>query len=183
MDDLIFNLLKEIGENPSREGLQKTPKRWREMMKELTVGYSQSSGEIANGAIFPAESSEMVIIKNITFHSLCEHHMLPFSGKIHVGYLPDKSIIGLSKIPRIVEMYARRLQVQERLGSEVCSAINDLIHPKGIGVVVEAMHLCMTMRGAKKSGSNVRTHHFLGELRKGISLKEEFLQAIADYKD
>ncbi len=175
MHDLIAKLLEEIGEDPNRSGLKSTPKRWMNAMHELTSGYSQNLEEIANNAVFPAENSEMVIIKDIEFYSLCEHHLLPFIGKAHVGYVPDEKIIGFSKIPRIVEMYAKRLQVQERLGEEICDAINEIIHPKGIGVLIEATHLCMSMRGIAKESAKAVTTHMKGEFAAEVSMKEEFL--------
>lgn len=178
MKDMIVKLLEEIGEDPGREGLKKTPKRWVDAMHELTSGYSQNLGEVANGAVFPAENSEMVIIKDIEFYSLCEHHLLPFVGRVHVGYVPDEKIIGFSKIPRIVEMYAKRLQVQERLGQEICDAIDNIISPKGIGVLVEATHLCMSMRGIAKESAKAVTTHMKGDFSSGVSMKEEFLRLV-----
>lgn len=178
MQDLITKLLEEIGEDPKRDGLKKTPKRWVDAMHELTSGYSQNLEEVANGAVFPAENSEMVIIKDIEFYSLCEHHLLPFIGKAHIGYVPDEKIIGFSKIPRIVEMYAKRLQVQERLGQKICDAIDSIIHPKGIGVLIEATHLCMSMRGVAKESAKAVTTHMKGEFATGVSMQEEFLRLV-----
>ena len=178
MNDLIAKLLEEIGEDPNRDGLKKTPTRWVDAMRELTSGYSQNLEEVANGAVFGAEKSEMVIIKDIEFYSLCEHHLLPFIGKVHVGYVPNEKIIGFSKIPRIVEMFAKRLQVQERLGQEICDAIDSVIHPKGIGVLVEATHLCMSMRGVAKESAKAVTTHMKGEFETGVSMREEFLRLV-----
>ncbi|MBI3332112.1 GTP cyclohydrolase I FolE [Candidatus Peregrinibacteria bacterium] len=178
MKDLYEQLLKLIGEDPKRPGLRKTPERAMEAMKFLTSGYDQDLEEIVNGAIYPADTEGMVIVKDIECYSLCEHHLLPFIGKVHVGYVPDKSVIGLSKIARIVEMFARRLQVQERMGEQICEALQKVLKPKGIGVVIEAHHLCMMMRGVEKQHSLAVTSHVKGLFKKDQRTREEFLSLI-----
>ncbi len=175
---LFRDLLKAIGENPDREGLKKTPKRAAELWKELTTGYDQKLPEIVNRALFKAESEGMVIVKDIEVYSVCEHHLLPFYGKVHVGYIPGKHMIGLSKIARIVDMYARRLQVQERLGQQICDALQETLSPKGIGVVIEANHLCMMMRGVEKQHSVAVTSHVAGLMKSDQKTREEFLALI-----
>jgi GTP cyclohydrolase IA len=177
MHDFMTALLKEMGEDPHRPGLLKTPERWRETMKELTSGYDHTLEEIVNDAIFPTENSDMVIMKDLAFHSLCEHHLLPFWGVMHIGYIPNNVIIGFSKIPRIIDMFTRRLQVQEHLGQQIADAIEHTITPKGVGIVIEATHLCMTMRGVKNQGTKVQTHHFRGIMRDHPA-HTEFLQVI-----
>ena len=176
MQDLIEQFLKSIGEDPNREGLQKTPKRFEKAMQFLTSGYDQSLEEVVNGALFDAETDGMVIVKDIECYSLCEHHVLPFAGKVHVAYVPDKDIIGLSKIPRIVDMFARRLQTQERLTQQICDALDDILKPKGIGVVLEAEHFCMMMRGVEKQHSRAITSAVKGLIKKDPKTREEFLR-------
>ena len=178
MEDALREFLKRLGEDPARSGFQKTPERWRKAMEELTSGYAIVPEDIVKDAVFPAEKSEMVIMKDIAFHSLCEHHLLPFSGVMHVAYVPEESIIGFSKIPRIVEIFTRRLQVQERLGEEIAEAIDRTIHPKGVGVVIEATHFCMTMRGVRKEGIKAITTHLTGIFRMDLGTREEFLQLV-----
>jgi GTP cyclohydrolase I len=178
MDDLITSLLKNIGEDPDRAGLKKTPKRWADSFAFLTSGYAQELTKVVNGALFPAETDGMIIVKDIECYSLCEHHLLPFVGKVHVGYIPDKKIIGLSKIPRIVDMFARRLQTQERLGQQICDALQKALKPKGIGIVIEAHHFCMMMRGIEKQHSIAVTSHVQGSFRRDIRTREEFLRLI-----
>ena len=175
MHDLITKLLQSLGEDPTRDGLKKTPERWEKAMQFLTSGYNQSLEETVNGALFPApreaqsDTNNMVLIKNIDFSSLCEHHILPFVGKVHVAYFPKKHVIGLSKIPRIIELFSRRLQTQERLGQQICDALDQTLKPKGVRVVIEAKHFCMQMRGVEKTESKVVTHHFSGEfLERGV---------------
>ena len=143
MQDLVRNMLIAIGEDPDREGLLKTPERVEKSMKFLTRGYSQNIEEVVNGALFEAESDDMIIVRDIEFFSMCEHHMLPFFGKCHVGYIPNKKILGLSKVARIVDMFARRLQIQERMTKEIASALMEILDAQGVGVVIEAQHLCM----------------------------------------
>jgi GTP cyclohydrolase IA len=177
-DSLFKDLLKGIGEDPERSGLKKTPARAMAMWKELTTGYDQKLEKIVNNALFPAESDGMVIVKDIEVYSLCEHHLLPFYGKVYVGYIPGKSMIGLSKIARIVDMFARRLQVQERLGQQICDALRETLNPKGIGVVIEANHLCMMMRGVGKQHSLAVTSHVAGLFKSDQRTREEFLSLI-----
>ncbi len=178
MEDLWRQLLTEIGEDPSRPGLGKTPARAAEMWKFLSSGYDQDPKTVANGALMPADTDGMVIVKDIECYSVCEHHLLPFFGKVHVGYIPGETIIGLSKIARIVDLYARRLQVQERLGQQICDALDDLLHPKGIGVVIEAHHLCMMMRGVEKQHSAAITSHVKGNFKSDARTRQEFLELI-----
>jgi len=178
MDDLVRRMLTELGEDPDREGLAKTPLRVAEAMRFLTRGYAQSLSEIVNGAVFEEDCDEMVVVKDIEIYSLCEHHMLPFIGKAHVAYVPDGKIVGLSKVARIVEMYSRRLQVQERLTSQVANAIQETIEPKGVGVVIEAAHLCMMMRGVQKQNSKAVTSCLLGKFRDDSRTRSEFLNLV-----
>jgi GTP cyclohydrolase I len=178
MEDLIAQMLKSLGEDPSREGLQKTPKRWAEAMKDLTVGYDQNLETLINGALFEAETDGMVIVKDIECYSLCEHHLLPFVGKVHVAYVPDKHILGLSKVARVVDMFARRLQTQERLTQQICDAIDETLKPKGIGVIVEAEHFCMMMRGVQKQHSSCITSAVKGLIKKDPKTREEFLRLV-----
>lgn len=178
LEILIAELLKEIGEDPSREGLAKTPQRVAQSFKDLTSGYGQGLHAIINGALFKADTSGMVIVKDIELYSLCEHHLLPFYGKAHVAYVPRDTMIGLSKIPRIVDMYARRLQVQERLGQQICDALEETLKPKGVGVVIEANHLCMMMRGVAKQHSVAVTSHLKGLFKEDPKTRDEFLRLI-----
>lgn len=178
MEGLIFELLKSIGEDPTREGLIDTPKRVSASLKYLTSGYSEDPIEILKKALFFEEYDEMVIVKDIGVFSLCEHHLLPFFGKCHVAYIPDKKIVGLSKIARVVNIYARRLQVQERLTKQIAQTINDILQPRGVGVVLEALHLCMTMRGVKEENSRIITSSMLGLFRKNKSTRIEFMNLI-----
>ncbi len=175
MQKLIQSLLKEIGENPDREGLVNTPRRVEETLRFLTKGYQDRVETLLNGALFTVNYDEMVIIKDIEVYSLCEHHLLPFFGKCHVGYMPSDRVIGLSKIPRLVEMFARRLQVQERLTQQIASTIKEQINPKGVAVVIEAQHLCMMMRGVEKQGTRMITSAMLGRFRKDQRSRMEFL--------
>lgn len=178
MEQLYKALLQKIGEDPSRPGLKRTPKRVAEAMKFLTSGYDQDLKTIVNGALFPSDTDGMIIVKDIECYSLCEHHMLPFTGKVHVGYIPDGTIIGLSKIPRIVDMFARRLQVQERLGQQICDALQETLKPQGIGVVIEASHFCMMMRGVEKQHSVAITSHVAGSFKKDARTRQEFMDLI-----
>ena len=148
-------------------------------MQFLTSGYNKSLEETVNSALFPADTQGMVLIKNIDFSSLCEHHILPFTGKVHVAYFPGKHVIGISKIPRIIELFARRLQTQERLGQQVCTALDKVLKPKGVGVVIEASHFCMQMRGVEKVGSSVVTQHYSGKLESDSALRQEFLSTLS----
>jgi GTP cyclohydrolase I len=178
MQKLYESLLRHIGEDPNRPGLKRTPKRCAEAFSFLTSGYKHDLKTTVNGALFPADTDGMIIVKDIECYSLCEHHLLPFVGKVHVGYIPDKTIIGLSKIPRIVDMFARRLQVQERLGQQICDALRDVLKPKGIGVVIEASHFCMMMRGVEKQHSVAMTSHMAGLFKKDPRTRQEFLHLI-----
>ena len=178
MQDLVRNLLAALGEDPEREGLVNTPRRVEKAMTFLTSGYRADIDEVLNNALFSVDYSEMVIVKDIDFYSLCEHHLLPFFGKCHVAYLPSNKVIGLSKIPRIVEMFARRLQVQERLTSQIAETIKEKIAPLGVAVVIEATHLCMSMRGVEKQNSSAITSSMLGTFRSDARTRMEFLELI-----
>lgn len=175
--DSYLTIIKEIGENPEREGLLKTPERASKAMQFLTQGYQMDAQEILTGALFKEERSEMVLVKNIELYSLCEHHILPFYGKVHVAYIPDGTIVGLSKIPRVVDVYARRLQVQERLTHQVLDAIDHALKPLGVAVVIEAAHMCMMMRGVEKQNSMTTTSAFTGIFRE-METRSEFLRLI-----
>ena len=178
LEQTIHTLLKEIGEDPSREGLLKTPSRVAESYRFLTRGYTQTIEEILNDALFNEDNQEIVVVRDIDFFSLCEHHMLPFFGKCHIAYIPDRQIIGLSKLPRIVEMYARRLQVQERLTKQIADTINLAVKPLGVAVVMEAEHLCMQMRGVEKQNSVAVTSTMLGAFKASAVTRSEFLELI-----
>ena len=175
---LMEGVLRELGENPRREGLLKTPQRVERALRYLTSGYRQDIGHVVNGAMFTVQYDEMVIVKDIEFFSMCEHHLLPFFGKIHVAYLPKQKVVGLSKIPRIVDMYARRLQLQERLTQEIAQSLQDALDPLGVGVVCEARHFCMMMRGVEKQHSGAVTSAMLGAFRTRQSTREEFLSLL-----
>ncbi|MEZ5362356.1 MAG: GTP cyclohydrolase I FolE [Bryobacterales bacterium] len=176
--DLTRGLLGEIGEDVSRDGLVKTPERVAKAWGDLTAGYRMNANEVLNGALFDVAYDEMVIVKDIEVFSLCEHHLLPFFGKAHVAYIPTNKVIGLSKTARLVDMFARRLQVQERLTREVADAIQDAIQPAGVGVIVEARHLCMMMRGVEKQHSSAITSTMLGEFRENPTTRKEFLSLV-----
>ena len=178
MLDIIRRLLTNLGEDPSREGLLKTPERVERSLKFLTSGYQKDVDEVLNGALFTVDYTEMVIVKDIDFYSLCEHHLLPFFGKCHVAYLPTNQVIGLSKIPRIVEIFSRRLQVQERLTNEIAETIKKKVNPLGVAVVLEATHLCMSMRGVEKQNSTAVTSAMLGAFRNDARTRSEFLALI-----
>src|SRR5881628_3741463 len=175
MQDIIRQLLAGLGEDPSREGLVNTPKRVEQTMRFLTSGYDADVDAMLNNALFTVDYNEMVIVKDIYFYSLCEHHLLPFFGKCHVAYIPNGKVIGLSKIPRLVDMFARRLQVQERLTMQVAETINEKIRPKGVAVVIEAQHLCMIMRGVEKQNSIAVTSSMLGAFKDDQNTRSEFL--------
>src|SRR3977135_3928037 len=178
MQDLIRKLLTDLGEDPAREGLRDTPKRVEKAYRFLTSGYAADIDKVLNNALFTVDYSEMVIVKDIDFYSLCEHHLLPFFGKCHVAYIPSTKVIGLSKIPRIVDVFSRRLQVQERLTNEIANTIRDKITPLGVAVVMEATHLCMSMRGVEKQNSFAVTSAMLGAFRTNSRTRIEFLELI-----
>ena len=172
---LVRKMISIIGEDPNREGLRKTPERFEKALKFLTSGYHQNVEHILNGATFSVAYDQMVIVKDIEFFSLCEHHLLPFFGKCHVAYLPNKKVIGLSKVARLVNMFARRLQIQERMTSQIAQAIEEKISPEGVGVIVEARHLCMQMRGVEKQHGQAVTSAMLGSFRHNKETRDEFL--------
>ena len=174
-EDHVRAILQRLGEDPEREGLQRTPLRVSKSLGELTQGYGQTVSEVIGHGVFEEDCSEMVVVKDIEFYSLCEHHMLPFYGRVHVAYIPDGKIIGLSKIPRIVDVFARRLQVQERLTVQIANAIQETLQPKGVGVVADAAHLCMMMRGVQKQNSSTMTSCLLGGFRSDARTRSEFL--------
>ncbi len=179
MEQHFANIIKEIGEDLEREGLAETPRRAAHAFKFLNRGYSQTLESVLNGAIFEADTEDMVIIKDIELYSLCEHHLLPFIGKCHVGYLPDSKVLGLSKVARIVDMYGHRLQIQEKLTKQIADAIQTAINAKGVAVVIEAKHLCMMMRGVEKQNSVMTTSVMLGIFREHFSSRSEFLNLIS----
>jgi GTP cyclohydrolase I len=178
MIDKVRAILTEIGEDPTRDGLLKTPERVDRSLRYLTSGYQKSADELLNGALFDVAYDEMVIVKDIEIFSLCEHHLLPFFGKCHVAYIPNGKIIGLSKIPRLVDMFARRLQVQERLTTQIAETIREKIRPKGVAVVIEAQHLCMIMRGVEKQNSVAVTSSMLGAFNQNQNTRNEFLNLV-----
>jgi GTP cyclohydrolase I len=177
--DIYREIIRRYDGDPTREGLEKTPERVEKAMDFLTKGYREDPKEVLHGALFDVDYDEMVIVKDIEMYSLCEHHMLPFFGKVHVAYIPDGKVIGLSKAPRLVEVYARRLQVQERLTRQIAEAIQEAIHPQGVGVVIEARHLCMMMRGVEKQNSSTVTSAMLGVFQKQ-NTRSEFLSLIRE---
>lgn len=179
IEDAVSRILSAVGEDPQREGLQFTPKRVARMYHELLGGYTMNSDAIINGALFNVKYDEMVLVRDIEFFSLCEHHMLPFMGRAHVAYIPDGKVLGLSKIPRIVDMYARRLQVQERMTRQIADFLRDLLKPQGVAVVVEAMHLCSMMRGVKKHDARMTTSAMHGAFRANLATRQEFLANIS----
>jgi GTP cyclohydrolase I len=172
-------ILAELGEDPNREGLVRTPERAEKALRYLTSGYQTDLAQIVNGALFTHKCDEMVIVKDIEFFSMCEHHLLPFFGKMHVAYIPNSKVIGLSKIPRIVDMFARRLQLQERLTQQVAETLNEVLEPKGVGVICEARHFCMMMRGVEKQHSGTVTSSMLGGFRKRKETRDEFLSLVS----
>jgi len=180
MQDLIRRLLVELGEDPEREGLLRTPKRVDKALRFLTSGYSANIDEVLNEALFTVDYSEMVIVKDIDFYSLCEHHLLPFFGKCHIAYIPATRVIGLSKIPRLVDVFSRRLQIQERLTNQIADTIREKIGPLGVAVVIEATHLCMSMRGVEKQNSVVVTSTMLGTFRSRQETRQEFMSLVAN---
>jgi GTP cyclohydrolase I len=176
--DLVDALLLELGEDPSRQGLRATPERVSRALRELTEGYRIKPEEVVADAIFEQDYDEMVVVKDIPFYSLCEHHMLPFFGEVHVGYLPKGKVIGLSKIPRLVEVFSHRLQIQEQLTKQVAEALNQALSPQGVGVVIEARHLCMEMRGVETPGGRMMTSCMLGTFRRDPRTRAEFLELV-----
>jgi GTP cyclohydrolase IA len=176
--DLVRKMLALIGEDPNREGLRRTPERFEKAFRYLTSGYRQDPEKLLNGAMFSVCYDNMVVVKDIELYSLCEHHLLPFFGKCHVAYIPNKKVVGLSKIARLVNMYARRLQIQERLTSQIAKAIQEKLAPEGVGVVIEARHLCMVMRGVEKQHSAAMTSAMLGAFRENKQTRDEFLSLI-----
>ena len=178
MQQVYAEILSRVGEDPARNGLLRTPERMEKSMAFLTHGYEQSVEKVLHAALFDVDYDEMVIVKDIEFYSLCEHHLLPFFGKAHIAYVPNGKVIGLSKIPRIVDVFARRLQVQERLTQQVAEAIDEAIHPQGVGVVLEAQHLCMMMRGVQKQSSNTVTSAMLGVFKTQLQTRNEFLSLV-----
>jgi GTP cyclohydrolase I len=176
--DLVESLLVELGEDPERQGLKATPERVSRALRQLTDGYGVQPEDVIAGAVFDQDYDEMVVVKDIPFYSLCEHHMLPFFGRCHVGYLPKGKVVGLSKVPRLVGVFAHRLQLQERLTKDIAEALNGALSPKGVGVVVEARHLCMEMRGVEKPGGQMITSCMLGTFRKDPRTRAEFLDLV-----
>ena len=178
MEELIKELLIKLGENPDREGLRKTPQRVKKAYEFLTKGYKQNLDDIVNNALFQSENNEMIIVKDIEFYSLCEHHLLPFYGKCHIGYIPDKRIIGLSKLSRITDFFARRLQIQERLTTQIAETLESILEPIGVGVVIEAYHLCTMMRGVQIQNSYAVTSALRGRFKSDSRTRNEFLNLI-----
>src|SRR5271154_3029215 len=182
MAELIRKMLVQLGEDPNREGLQRTPERFEKALRFLTSGYRENPEKILNGAMFSVGYDEMVVVKDIEVYSLCEHHLLPFFGRCHVAYIPNKKVVGLSKIARLVNMYARRLQIQERLTSQIAEALEEKLSPQGVGVVIEARHLCMVMRGVEKQNSAAMTSAMLGAFRDNKETRDEFLSLVSTPK-
>ncbi len=180
--DLVRKMITLVGEDPNREGLRKTPERFEKALKFLTSGYNQNIDNVLNGATFSVHYDEMVVVKDIEFFSLCEHHLLPFFGKAHVAYLPSKRVLGLSKIARLVNMFARRLQIQERMTFQIAQAIEEKISPEGVGVIIEARHLCMQMRGVEKQHGQAVTSAMLGSFRHNKQTRDEFLALMRSKK-
>lgn len=181
IEEHVEAVLRELGEDPRREGLQRTPERVERSLRELTSGYGQTVESVVGQGVFREDCSEMVMVKDIEFYSLCEHHLLPFFGRVHVAYIPDGRIIGLSKIPRIVDLFARRLQVQERFTQQVAQALDDVLKPKGVGVVAHASHLCMMMRGVQKQNSAAMTSCLLGCFRSDPKTRNEYLGLVRSF--
>ena len=179
IQEAVRNIIRGIGENPERHGLSDTPRRVAHMYAELFSGYHADPSAIVNDALFEVSYDEMVIVRDIEFYSLCEHHLLPFMGRVHVAYIPDGKVIGLSKIPRIVDMFARRMQVQERMTRQIADFIRDLLHPRGVAVAVEGLHLCMMMRGVRKHNARMTTSAMHGAFRANLATRQEFLDNIS----
>ncbi|MAM98306.1 MAG: GTP cyclohydrolase I FolE [Candidatus Marinimicrobia bacterium] len=178
IEKITKELLIELGQDPGREGLIKTPHRVSKSWRFLVGGYNQTIDQVVNDAIFSVDNQDMIIVKDINYYSLCEHHLLPFMGKVHVGYIPDGKVLGLSKIPRIVDIYARRLQLQEQLTQQIAKGITEFLNPKGVGVVIEGEHMCMRMRGVQKQNASMQTSSMTGVFRNEKKTREEFLNLI-----
>jgi GTP cyclohydrolase I len=178
IQEAVLHILQAVGENPERDGLKRTPERVARMYAELLSGYHIDPSAVVNDAIFEVKYDEMVLVRDVEFYSLCEHHLLPFMGRVHVAYIPNGKVLGLSKIPRIVDMFARRLQVQERMTRQIADVIRDLLHPQGVGVVVEGLHLCMMMRGVQKHNARMTTSAMHGAFRANPATRQEFLENI-----
>ena len=179
MEKAFADIIKSVGEDPDRDGLRDTPKRAAKAFEFLTEGYRRSIDEIVNNALFESDCNEMVIVSDIELYSLCEHHLLPFIGKCHVAYIPSGKVLGLSKVARIVDLYARRLQIQEQLTTQIAQTVQDVTNAAGVGVIIEAKHMCMMMRGVEKQNSVMRTSAMLGEFQKNQATRQEFLSLIA----
>jgi GTP cyclohydrolase I len=180
LESVIHSMLRELGEDPGRDGLIRTPGRVARSLRYLTSGYRQELDKVLNGALFPVAYDEMVIVKDIEVFSLCEHHLLPFFGRCHVAYIPNQRVIGLSKIPRVVDVFAKRLQIQERLTMQIAEALMERIKPQGVGVIIEAKHLCMIMRGVEKQNSVAVTSHMTGVFKDSESTRAEFLRLVRE---
>jgi GTP cyclohydrolase I len=183
LEGLVHTMLKELGEDPGRDGLERTPARVARSMRTFTEGYSQDPSEVLQGALFDVSYDEMVLVRDIDFYSLCEHHLLPFFGRVHIGYIPNGKVVGLSKLPRVVEIFARRLQVQERLTTQLAQTIEEVLAPRGVGVVVEAIHLCMMMRGVEKQNSFAITSSMRGAFQTDSKTRSEFMELIRHRKE
>lgn len=179
VESAVREILDFVGEDPEREGLQGTPNRVARMYAEVTEGYRQDPLALINDALFSVDYDEMVLVKDIDFHSMCEHHLLPFVGRAHVAYIPNGKVIGLSKIPRVVEMFARRFQVQERMTVQIADFIEEVLHPRGVAVVIEGSHMCMVMRGIKKANASMTTSHMIGSFREDMKTRNEFMNHIS----
>ncbi len=180
--DLVRRMIVLLGEDPNREGLRRTPERFEKALRYLTSGYRQDPEKVLNGAMFSVAYDEMVVVKDIELYSICEHHLLPFFGKCHVAYIPNKKVVGLSKVARLVNMFARRLQIQERLTSQIAETLEESLSPQGVGVIIEARHLCMVMRGVEKQHSSAMTSAMLGVFRENKQTRDEFLSLIRGSK-
>jgi GTP cyclohydrolase I len=183
LEGLVHTMLKELGEDPGRDGLERTPARVARSLRTFTEGYAQDPSQVLQGALFDVSYDEMVLVKDIDFYSLCEHHLLPFFGRVHIGYIPNGKVVGLSKLPRVVEIFARRLQVQERFTMQLAQTIEDVLAPRGVGVVVEAIHLCMMMRGVEKQNSFAITSSMRGAFQNDSKTRSEFMELIRHRKE